>query len=148
MKQSVTYSVVSRKNPTKPDEGPLFYAQAQARGEADIRSISSRIEQACTVTRADVIAVLTALETTVSSCLANGEIVRLGELGTLQVSISSVGAPSKEEFSVGNIRRTRILFRPGETLSQMQASMKFERVEKRKKKKEEKEKEGDEEPLP
>ena len=131
MKQAVTYSVVSRKNPTKPEEGPKYYAQAQARGEADIRTLSERIQASCTVTRADVMAVLTALESTINSCLANGEIVRLGELGSLQVSISSKGADTSEEFNSSLIRGTHYLFRPGETLAATQAGMKFERVPKR-----------------
>ena len=151
MKQAVTYSVVSRKNPAKPEEGSKFYALAQARGEADIRTLSERIQDACTVTRADVVAVLVALESTISSCLANGEIVRLGDLGSLQVSISSTGAPTAEEFNSSMIKRTRYLFRPGETLAAVQANMKFERVAKRPKKatapEEDKGKQDGEDPL-
>lgn len=129
MKTSVTYSVVSRKNPREPESAPLFYAHAQARGEADIRTLSDRIELMCTVTRADVMAVLVALESTISECLSNGEIVRLGDLGSLQMSLSSKGAPSKEDFTAGLIEKSRILFRPGETLQAMQKTLHFERVE-------------------
>ena len=128
MKTSVTYSLVQRKNPRNEMASPRYYAKAQARGVADIRSISDRIEIMCTVTRADVVAVLTALETCVSDSLANGEIVRLGELGSLQISLSSKGAPTKEEFNSSMIDKSRILFRPGETLSKMQQSLSFERV--------------------
>ncbi len=129
MKTAVTYSVVSRKNPRQPELPCLFYAQAQARGEADIRSLSDRIELMCTVTRADVMAVLVALESVIKECLSNGEIVRLGDLGSLQLSLSSKGAGSKKEFTTSLIDKTRILFRPGETLSAMQKTLHFERVE-------------------
>lgn len=129
MKSSVTYSVVSRKNPNEPELPAKFYAQAQARGESDIRTLSDRIELMCTVTRADIMAVLVALEETVKDALANGEIVRLGELGALQMSLSSKGAASKEEFYPNMILRSRILFRPGETLKDMQKTLRFERVE-------------------
>ena len=134
MKQSVTYSVVQRKNPRSPMTPPKFYAQAQARGEADIRALSDRIQVMCTVTRADVVAVLTALEVVVSESLSNGEIVRLGELGSLQLSLSSSGADSKEEFNASQIDKVRILFRPGETLQNMKQTLKFERVEQKPKK--------------
>ena len=134
MKGSVTYSVAPRKNPHDKEAAPKFYAQAQARGEADIRAISDRIQAMCTVTRADVMAVLVALEGAVSDCLANGEIVRLGDLGSLQVSISSEGANEPKEFNTSFITKTRILFRPGETLSHMQQELRFERVEKKGKK--------------
>ena len=75
MDKYLTYSVVERKDPQNPEMGGKFYAQAQARGEAGIRELSQRIQQMCTVTRADVMAVLIALEDVVSDSLSNGEIV-------------------------------------------------------------------------
>ena len=134
MKTAVTYSVVARKNPKEPEFPPKFYAHAQARGEADIKTLSDRIQVMCTVTRADVMAVLVALETTVNDCLANGEIVRLGDLGSLQMSLSSDGAVSKEDFTPSMIKKSRILFRPGETLQAMQKTLRYERVEQHTKK--------------
>ena len=62
MDKYLTYSVVERKDPNTPDIEGKYYAQAQARGEAGIRELSQRIQQSCTVTRADVMAVLIALE--------------------------------------------------------------------------------------
>ena len=58
MDKYLTYSVVERKDPNTPDIEGKYYAQAQARGEAGIRELSQRIQQSCTVTRADVMAVL------------------------------------------------------------------------------------------
>lgn len=64
MKKTVTYSVVGRVNPADRESGEVkYYAQSQARGEMGIREIAERIHQMCTVTRADVMAVLTGLET-------------------------------------------------------------------------------------
>lgn len=129
MKTAVTYSVVSRKNPREPEAPALFYAHAQARGEADIRTLSDRIELMCTVTRADVMAVLIAVESVITDCLANGEIVRLGDLGSLQMSLSSKGVIAKEDFTASLINKSRILFRPGDTLQAMQKNLRYERVE-------------------
>lgn len=61
MSKSVSYSVVPRKNPQEPEAGVRFYAQAQASGDVTVREMSERIQRTCTVTRADVAAVLTAL---------------------------------------------------------------------------------------
>ena len=134
MDKYLTYSVVERKDPKTPELEGKYYAQAQARGEAGIRELSARIQQMCTVTRADVMAVLIALEDVVADSLANGEIVRLGELGSLQVSLSGEGATSKDEFHDGLIKKSRILFRGGETLKNMQSTLKFEKVEQKPKK--------------
>jgi hypothetical protein len=55
---------------------PKYYAQAQARGDVNIREMAERIQSSCTVHKSDVYAVLVALEDVVfrmakSSALAN-----------------------------------------------------------------------------
>ena len=136
MDKYLTYSVVERKDPSSPEVQGKYYAQAQARGEAGIREMSQRIQQMCTVTRADVMAVLIALEDVVADSLANGEIVRLGELGSLQVSLSGSGTVTKEEYHDGLIEKAKILFRGGKTLNNMLGTLKFEKVDQKYKKKE------------
>lgn len=143
MEKYLTYSVVERKDPQNPETPGKFYAQAQARGEAGIREISQRIQQMCTVTRADVMAVLIALEDVVAEALTNGEIVRLGELGSLQVSLSGEGSADAESFNDSLIKKAKILFRGGKTLQNAMTTLKYEQVEQKYAKKEE-----TEEPLP
>lgn len=133
MDKALTYSVVEKKNPIMQEMPGKFYARAQARGVAGIREMSDRIQKMCTVTRADVMAVLIALEDVVADSLANGEIVRLGELGSMQVSLSSTGVEKKEDFHEGLITNARILFRGGTTLKTMLATMSYEKVEPRSK---------------
>lgn len=145
MDKALTYSVVERKDPQNPEVPGKYYAQAQARGEAGIREMSQRIQQMCTVTRADVLAVLTALEDVIAESLSNGEIVRLGELCSLRVSISSDGADTKEDFHSGLITKKRVLFTSGKTIGNMLATMKYQRVEQKPKKDDTG---GTEEPLP
>lgn len=141
MERLVTYSVVERKDPKNPEVQGKFYAQAQARGEAGIRELSQRIQNECTVTRADVVAVLTALEGVVSDALANGEIVRLGELGSLRISLSGTGSILKEDYHQGLIEKARILFTSGKTLATTLSTLKYQKVEQKTKKEED-------EPLP
>ena len=91
-----------------------------------IREISERIHQMCTVTRADVMAVLTALEEIVSEGLQGGEIVRLGELGSL--SLSGGGAETEELYNDSLIERVRVLFRPGTIMQEAINNLAFEKV--------------------
>ena len=128
MARSVTYSVVPRINPREKDEAPKYYAQAQARGDMNIREMSERIQAACTVNKADVYAVLVALEDVIAESLQNGEIVRLGELCTLQVSLSGKGAVTEEDYTTDLIKRAKINFRPGTVLSNALASLTFSKV--------------------
>ena len=128
MARSVTYSVVPRINPRDKEAAPKFYAQAQARGDVNIREMATRIQGTCTVTKADVYAVLVALEDVIVEALQNGEIVRLGELGTFQVSLSGKGAVTSEDYDTSLIRKARINFRPGLTLAGMLSNLSFSKV--------------------
>ena len=122
MKKTVTYSVVGRVNPADRESGEVkYYAQSQARGEMGIREIAERIHQMCTVTRADVMAVLTGL----------------GELGSLQLSLSGEGAATEDTYTDSMIEKVRVLFRPGTVMQEAINNLAFERVPVKYKKEEE-----------
>ena len=145
MARSVTYSVVPRINPREKDEAPKYYAQAQARGDISIRDMAERIQSTCTVHKSDVYAVLVALEDVVAEAIQNGEIVRLGELCTLQVSLSSKGALTEEDYTTDLIKRAKINFRPGRVLANALSSLSFSKVAIKYAKEETPEEEGSEE---
>ena len=128
MARSVTYSVVPRRNPSEKGTPPKYYAQAQARGDVSLRDMAERIQTSCTVHKSDVYAVLVALEDVVADAIQNGEIVRLGDLCTLQVSLSGKGALSEEEYTTDLIKRAKIIFRPGTVLANALASLSFSKV--------------------
>ena len=128
MARSVTYSVVPRRNPSEKGTPPKYYAQAQARGDVSLRDMAERIQTSCTVHKSDVYAVLVALEDVVAEAIQNGEIVRLGDLCTLQVSLSGKGALSEEEYTTDLIKRAKINFRPGTVLANALASLSYSKV--------------------
>lgn len=115
-------------NPTEKSAPPRYYAQAQARGDVSIREMAERIQATCTVHKSDVYAVLVALEDVIAEAIQNGEIVRLGELCTLQVSLSGKGAMTEEEYTTSLIERTKINFRPGKILSNALSSLNYTKV--------------------
>ena len=131
MARTVTYSVVPRINPRDKDASPKFYACAQASGDISIREMSERIQQSCTVTKADVQAVLVALEDVIIDALKSGEIVRLGDLGTFQIGLSSGGALTEDDYNTSLIKKARINFRPGIALSGILTSLSYSKVAKR-----------------
>ena len=128
MARTVTYSVVPRINPREKNDPPKFYAQAQARGDVNVREMAERIQATCTVHKTDVYAVLVALEDVVKEAIQNGEIVRLGELCTLQVGLSGKGAVTEEDYTTDLIKRAKINFRPGAILADALESLKYSKV--------------------
>ena len=128
MARSVTYSVVPRMKPGDKNLPPKYYAQAQARGDVNIREMAERIQSTCTVHKSDVYAVLVALEDVVAEAIQNGEIVRLGNLCTLQVSLNGKGALTEEDYNESLIKRAKINFRPGRVLAGALDSLSFSKV--------------------
>jgi predicted histone-like DNA-binding protein len=131
MARNVTYSVSPRINPRDKEAAPKFYGHVQASGDIDIREMSERIQATCTVHKSDVFAVLVALEDVIVEALKSGEIVRLGDLGSLQIGISSKGAETEEDFSDSLIKKTRINFRPGSALMGALTNLTFAKVKPR-----------------
>ncbi|MDO4950146.1 MAG: HU family DNA-binding protein [Bacteroidales bacterium] len=127
----VNYSAVPRVNPKQPSSGYKYYAQAQSSGDVTTRELGDRIQRSCSATYSDVMAVLTGLETEITDALKRGEIVRLGDLGSFQLSLStkSGGASSEELLDASFIRKARIVFRPGLALRSAPKDLTFQKVE-------------------
>ncbi len=128
MARNVTYSVSPRINPRDREAAPKYYGHVQASGDINIREMSERIQQTCTVHKSDVFAVLVALEDVITDALKSGEIVRLGDLGTFQIGISSKGAVTEEDYSESLIKQARINFRPGLALCGILDNLTFSKV--------------------
>lgn len=135
MEKVIAYSVSERRDMKNFETGnKLYFAQAQSRGEMGLEEISDRIQRECTVTRADISAVLIALSTVVTDGLKSGEVVRLGNLGSMQIGISSTGAKEKDQFTSANITKARIKFRPGKDLIGALTDLSYRQVEPKSKK--------------
>ena len=128
MARNVTYSVSPRINPRDKDAAPKFYGHVQANGDISLREMAERIQSTCTVHKSDVFAVLVALEDVITEALKSGEIVRLGDLGTLQIGISSKGAATEEDYTEDLIKKARINFRPGSALVGALSGLTFQKV--------------------
>ena len=128
MARNVTYSVSPRVNPSEKGTPPKYYGHVQARGDVSLREMSERIQATCTVTKADVYAVLVALEDVITEALRGGEIVRMGDLGTFQIGISSKGALTEEDYDTSLIKKARINFRPGSALVGVLSNLTYQKV--------------------
>lgn len=77
-----------------------WYAHVVRQGELSLNEIERNIQNNCSVKRADVIAVITALQEEIEQGLKNGKVVNLGELGKFHLSIRSECVDRPEDFSV------------------------------------------------
>lgn len=128
---AVKYTLSERPMPGKPSAPKKWYANTKADGELSFRELSKEISQgSTTVSDTDVMAVLNDLIKVLSRNLANGKIVRFGDFGSFQMSISSEGAETERAFTTKMIKSSKIQFRPGKDLKDMTKTITFEKYKK------------------
>ncbi|SEN01263.1 DNA-binding protein, histone-like, putative [Chryseobacterium taichungense] len=124
----VKYNLSEKGNPGNPAAPKKFYANAKSSGEVTFRSLSKEIAAgSTTVSDTDVMAVLNDLTKVLSRHLSDGKIVRFGDFGSFQISLSSEGAETAEKFNISMIKGAKILFRPGIDLRDMLSTVKYEK---------------------
>lgn len=127
----VKYNLSQKKNPQKPSEPAKFYANAKADGEIGLKEISKEISGgSTTVSDTDVLAVLNEFIKVTKKHLAEGKIVKFGDFGNYQITLSSEGAETAEKFTSALIKSNKITFRPGADLKEMLATVKYEKYSK------------------
>lgn len=90
----------------------LFYPATAPLTPIDIDQVATEISERCTVTRADIVGILKALETQLEHALLEGYTVRLGQIGSFRLTTSAVSVDNKEEVSADLIRAPRVRFTP------------------------------------
>ena len=125
---TILFKPILRKHPAKPEEKPLYYASAVARGTVDLNHLANLMADGSTVRRADVYAVLLGATDLMLRLLAQGQRVTLGELGSFVVHVSSAGYPEQEQVIAPRVTKSRIIFRPSSTFKQSLSALRFEKA--------------------
>ena len=125
---SVKYKVIEKGQPGVADGGvKKYYATSVFTGEKNLEQLTKSIEKISTVSGADIRAVLYAMVDVITEELSDSQIVRLGELGSLRLNVSSEGKDTSKDVSATAIRSTKLVFTPGKKLKEMQLTLKFEK---------------------
>lgn len=117
----ITYKVVKMKNP-KGAAGTLYAGdRAVKTGDYDFDALADDVQFSTTVTKADVVAVLTAAVHYIKRGLLNGQRVVLDELGAMQIQLKAnvftQAAIQGEDFDPSTyIKSYFVRFRPNAKL--------------------------------
>ncbi|MBP6181903.1 HU family DNA-binding protein [Flavobacterium sp.] len=122
---AIPFSPSGKTNPNIVSAPMRYYPRASNSGEIDLDELAEQVSFSCTATPADCYAVILSLVDVVSSSLENGKIVRLGHLGSFQISIKGVGSDTPEAVKAQNVKSASILFRPGRKLKKMLSQLVF-----------------------
>lgn len=100
MSRSIRYVVRPKRNPQDKNEDAKYYAVVKSRGTTTTRELAESISSSTTFQLPDVVAVLAALQMVVCEELAKGNIVSLGSLGYLKMTMNSKGALTGKDYSI------------------------------------------------
>lgn len=125
----IKFKTIQRGQPGVQGGGEKkYYALPVSDGEVTIDGITKTIEKMSTVSGIDIRAVLYSLVEAGADVLAEGKILRLGELGSLRVSLSSEGRATPEEVNSGCIKDACVIFTPGPKIKTMLSGLKYQKV--------------------
>jgi predicted histone-like DNA-binding protein len=123
------FKVIERGQPGVAGGGEKkFYAAPVTDGEMTLADLTKSIEKMCTVSGADIRAVLYAMVDVATDTLADGTIVRLGDLGSLRLSLSSEGKATAEEVSSASVKSANVIFTPGTRIKEMLNTVKYQKA--------------------
>lgn len=111
---SIKFKAIARKSPV--DKSVSYYPTTETPEVRSLNLITEEISQNCTLTRADIVACLAALQQVIINHLKDGRSVRLGDLGSFRLSMRGKGATTADDVKSDSIKSIRVLFTPSGTL--------------------------------
>lgn len=96
----VNYSLINRANPRDKDASKKTYAIAQYTSVMNLEDFARHIAtHGCVYSEADILAILNLAVSCMREQLLAGQKVKLGELGSFYISLSSEGTLTPDEFN-------------------------------------------------
>lgn len=124
----ILYKALKRANPQDRTQPEKFYAAIAKNGSSDFETLAEMISEQSALSATDCLAVLNILEVNIERELRQGRIVRLGKLGSFQISISSSGVNTEGAVTSEAITKARVIFRPSIRLRNMLKNLSFNRA--------------------
>jgi predicted histone-like DNA-binding protein len=125
---SVQYKVIERVNPRDTALPKKFYAKIINGDNTSFDELAEVISKVSNLNYGSVLGTLGTLMEVVEIQLIHGRQVRLSNLGTLFLTISSDGVDSEDQFQSANITGANIRFRPSARLKKLARNLKYEKV--------------------
>ena len=123
---AIQIKAVERAQPGVAGGGVKKYYASPVQGrEITLEGLTKGIEKTSTVSGADIRAVLYALVEEATAGLSEGRIIRLGDLGSLRITLSSEGREKPEQVTAAVVKKAGVIFTPGKKIQDMLKTAKF-----------------------
>ena len=111
------YKLRRKRNGISREKSDLWYAEPSPAQCMSARELCRFATQHTTMGGMELMMALEILAQYLPGVLAQGTIVELGRLGTLQIAYGSEGVEEPEDFNYHLIRQPRVVFRPSRELT-------------------------------
>ncbi len=110
---AVQYRMYQNKNEKNAASYGKWYARAVWMDTVTVDDLATKIEQRCTLTRADILAVIAELKVVMKEELQASNRVKIGDIGTFKLGISCRPSDTIEDFSaLRNVKDVHVIFQP------------------------------------
>lgn len=125
---SVQFKMIPKKNSLVSPPEVKYYPCAVSKGEVNLDDLARIIASRTTMSRPDCFGVIMALTDVIGESLANGNIVRVDNLGTFQLNLTGTAAETEEALGKSNIKEAKINYRPSKELRQRMRRLTYKRI--------------------
>ncbi len=125
---AISYVVNQRVNPRDPKGPRKYYAMAKSTKEETTRELATEISKRTGLSVSDVMASLEAFIDLIPERLIQGYIVRLGDFGSFNITLSSEGAATADKFTTAMIKGNNLNFRPGKIVEKVLSTADYKRI--------------------
>ncbi len=124
------YKVVKQEARLGKNKGKIVQqGYAVISGNVSFDRLCGALSAGCTVSKADVKAVLSQMSEKVAEFLDLGMSVDCGDLGIFRPSFGSQQVPEGEKFTVEHLKKPKIVFTPRKEFKECLKNVHFERID-------------------
>jgi predicted histone-like DNA-binding protein len=120
------YRVILKGNPNNPQAPKKKYANPVNAGKFTLKDLAREIAGRSSLTVGDVESVLTNFVEVLPLFLKLGLSIKLGDFGTLRLTLSSEGVDEDKEYTVAHIKGVRVVFTPSPEFKESLKNTTFE----------------------
>ena len=125
---AIKYQVNKNINSLNATKEAVYYAKAISNGEVSSEDLLAILSKKTRLHKADCLRVIMYLEETLNEQLQNGKIVRLGDIGSFQVGITSKGVDAASKVNPSIISTAKINFRAGKSFRKLLKELEYKKV--------------------
>jgi predicted histone-like DNA-binding protein len=125
---SVQFKMIPKQNNLASPPEINYYPCAVSKGEVSLDDLAKIIASRSTMSRADCYGVVMALTDVIGEALANGNIVKIENLGTFKLNLLGTPAATAEALGKSNIKGAKINYKPSRELKDKVKRITYKRM--------------------